>query len=169
MTSNPVGSQWLRHVPIIQSGPSQSPWLPPPGDPDAVPTLTDHILEPPFKRPRLGNENETPDRSSHLVTANCWPQTSHPLFDGWSHSGSKRGRHANVALPSRSDSHASSKHGPPLLPQRPKRSREVSSTLIPSTTRRTSASGEVQTKPYVADPPSFAPRFKNGGKWPVFD
>lgn len=169
MTSDPVGSQWLRHVPIVQSGPSQNPWLPPPWHPDPVSTPNDHTLEPPFKRPRLGNEKATPDGSSHSIAANCWPQTSDQLFHGWSHSGSKQGRQANIGLPSRSDGHASSKHGPPLLPQRPKRSREISSTLISSTTRRTLALGEVQTKPYVADPPSLAPRFKNGGKWPVFD
>ena len=169
MTSNPVGSQWLRHVPIVQSEPSQNHWLPPLWDPDAVPTPSDHTLEPPFKRPRLGNEKGTPDRSSPLITANSWPQPSDQLFDGWSHPGSKQGRQANIGLPSRSDGLASSKHGTPLLPQRPKKSREVSSTIVPLTTRRNLALGEVQTKPYVADPPSLAPRFKNGGKWPIFD
>lgn len=168
MSSDPVGSQWLRSVPSAQVTPISAPSLPPSWNSGGVYAEFDQVLEPALKRPRVETKKEALRGGFRSKSSLTWAHILNQPFHGWSQSGSRQDGQPKAKSSSGCHDNASSRPGSQRFPQRPNRplAKPASSTLLSSATRKNVPLGNVQTKPYVAEPPPAAPRFKHGGKSP---
>lgn len=166
MTSDPVGSQWLRSFPSAQATPINAPSLPPLWNPGGVSAEVEQVVEPALKRRRLENEQDKSHSGFRSKSSPSWFHILDQLFHDWSQSGSRQDGQTKANSSSGSHDHAASGHGSQRFPQRPNKplSKTASSTFVSSGRRKNIPLGDVQTKPYVAEPPPAAPRFKHGGK-----
>ena len=180
MTSNTSGNQWLRTAnpafakpvntaafPFCQQTPRSFPRETPYGSSPRTAT-SGKASQPAAKRQRLNDGVFKPDSEvsrqppapSFLQRINS--STNHASSEHPEDSPQSQG---NLA---RSNDKARRKGSrSPILPIRPakrSRSRPLSNSAI-STTERAASRGQVSTKPYVAESPSSAPRFKQKGEF----
>ena len=174
MTSDLVDSQWLpsanasyaRHSNLSTVSPGHHPFRllgESSRETGVAFTNVDQAVEPiePASK-RQKTEHDTPKLGSGPHFSSAVPQYPWPV-DKPSHRSSE----CSSTLDASPNSKAALKYsdtdlmrrGPPVLPQRPKKpsSRNVNKSKIVSTV------ANVQTKPYVAEHPAPAPRFKYGG------
>ena len=166
MTSDSVGSQWLRPVNSVCIRPTNLPPHPPLWDSGDVATNLDTALEPALKRRKVENQRVASRGGSHSDFAQPWP-TLAPDVSSHGRPDSCLGQigESKVDPALRQNDTGTIRHGPPLFPRRldqctsQGKARNPSSAVI----KRTVTLGDFEIKPYASELPPSAPRFKHGG------